>query len=240
VISQRVIGRNGKYHYYERTAGQYLVEQQMWAARAVRSAAPGTSDAVARKAGQKRFEDRFPRASKFDKVALAQWLSCWEGRPHVVAAGKQTNFTHWRKLIEESGTMPDEAFFKEAVAKGILFNSIYRETKAMNLPGYRGQITYYVMACLGRWFGNVMRFDVIWERQGISPELTDIVRAVASRLDNVVRTHGEQRNLGQEYKRLKTWEAVLDALMVPVGTNVPEFQKACADQQRVEIDAEAA
>lgn len=98
--------------FYERARGQYADE------RGRRT-----------EAQRKKFDIEFPKSQLLTKTDLAKFLGVWPGQPHVVARGAQKNFVEFAKQIGEAWeTRKDdynEAFFRQCVAKAIIF----RETE---------------------------------------------------------------------------------------------------------------
>ena len=79
---------------------------------------------------------RFPQKQKFTKTDLAKYHNTWARRPWMVARGATKNFTAFMVDLETGGSIPekpDEDFFKQSIAKAILFREADKIIKAKNI-----------------------------------------------------------------------------------------------------------
>ena len=99
--------------FYERARGQY-------------------ADARARltQAQRRKFDLEHPRSQLFTKTDLAKFVNVWEQRPHEVSLGAQKNFAIFARKIgrawKRNPNDLNEAWYREAVAKAIVFKATER------------------------------------------------------------------------------------------------------------------
>lgn len=189
--------------YYERIRGQYSNEKTRRA----------PSEAL-------RFEQENPKAQMFTKTDLAKHLSSWDQKPHMVSAGAQKNFLNFAVSISKKwDASPDDfndEFFRDSVAKNILFNSVRREvSKAawyQEEPGYLANIVTYTVAKLANIIetqaGNaVLDFSKIWAEQSISSNLLEYCVEIARDVRKVLTAeHRLVQNVTEWAKREDCWK----------------------------------
>ena len=164
--------------FYERARGQY-------------------ADARAHltQAQRRKFDLENPRRQLFTKTDLAKFINVWEGRPHEVSLGAQKNFAAFARRVGQAwDKSPDgfnEAWYRQAVAKAIMFRSTERivSSQSWYQGGYRANIVAYTIAKIAHEVaeqGHTVDFESIWRRQVPGPALTETVTAVAERIHRVL------------------------------------------------------
>ena len=148
--------------FYERARGQYEVARNR----------TGTSPARRRK-----FEEQVPKSQKFTKTDLARYYNAWEQRPEIVSLGAQKNFIYFMTHLAKkwAGFNPDEAFYKDLIAKAILYKTAESIARKHKFSAYRANAVAYTVALLS--FKTVGRLDLgaIWVNQEISRALYDVL-----------------------------------------------------------------
>ena len=152
--------------FYERARGSY---------RAARMALGADSGAG------RRFLTENSKERVFAKTDLAKYLNAWNGLPHLVSYGSQKNFQYFMQSLKDehaTGFSPDEKWFKEFIAKLIIFRSTQDIVKRQKFAAYQAIISAYTVASLAQRFEQSFDLERIWARQDISPELADLVQTV--------------------------------------------------------------
>ncbi|KRF38937.1 AIPR family protein [Terrabacter sp. Soil810] len=189
--------------FYERTRGQYQNER-----------------AKLPPAEAKKFEAVYPRAQLITKTDAAKYSVSWGQEPHKVSAGAQKNFLAFANSVADrwasSDTQFNEAYFKELVAKAILFQAIrVRVAKSeWYQSGYLANIVAYTMAKLAHTIASQARgarldFLAIWNRQQPSAALLEACLDIAHLCFRVLTA--EQRpiqNVTEWAKREQCWQLV--------------------------------
>lgn len=185
--------------FYERARGQY-------------------EDARAKKSSRQRkiFDYEYPRRQRFTKTDLAKFLSVWSGRPHEVSQGAQKNFTVFARRIgkawQESSIEFNETWYRETIAKAILFKATERivSDQPWFQGGFRANIVAYTLARLGMHVsecGQAIDFEAIWWHQAPSPEIKRTIAVVAERMNHVLTNPPEgMRNITEWAKKQLCWE----------------------------------
>ncbi|WP_020141796.1 AIPR family protein [Terracoccus sp. 273MFTsu3.1] len=189
--------------FYERTRGQYQNER-----------------AKLSPAEAKKFEAVYPRAQLITKTDAAKYSVSWGQEPHKVSAGAQKNFLAFANSVADrwasNDTQFNEAYFKELVAKAILFQAIRARVAKSEWyqSGYLANIVAYTMAKLAHAIATQARgarldFLAIWNRQDPSAALLEACLDIAHLCFRVLTA--EQRpiqNVTEWAKREQCWELV--------------------------------
>jgi len=231
--------------FYERTRGSYQNE------RSKRTVAE-----------QKKFEAEYPKAQVIDKTAAAKYEVTWGMRPHMVSAGAQRNFMAFADLVakkwEASDLAFNELYWKQLVAKGILFETV--RTAIAKAPwyekGYLANYTTYSVAKLalevGRQArGGVFDLEAIWARQGVDQVVIDECLRIGEKVQTVLLSDKRPvMNVTEWAKKEQCWELVRQLphelspeLLGSVGSRerAVERRRDAAQVQKIDkgIDAQA-
>ena len=190
--------------FYERARGQYASE------RAKRSPAE-----------RRAFDSEHPRRQVISKTDFAKYMNVWNGRPHQVSLGAQKNFAFFAQEIGKTWTTGStrygEDYFREAVAKAVIFKATERLVSAQPWyqGGYRANIVAYAIARLAHAIaetGRALDFDRIWQLQKLPPPLEDAL-SLTSKVANDVLTMPPEgmSNVTEWAKKPACWSRVMAA-----------------------------
>ncbi|POH60160.1 AIPR family protein [Arthrobacter glacialis] len=192
--------------YYERTRGQYLNERNKLA----------TADA-------NKFLATYPRGQVFTKTDVAKYAVSWDQKPHVVSAGAQKNFVAFAesvaKIWESSNEEINEQYFREIVAKSIMYEEIRRSVAKADWydKGYLANIVTYTMAKLAfeigrQTLGKHFNFAVTWQRQALSEAMLTTALSAAKLVSELLTSPTRRvANVTEWAKSQACWEAVRTA-----------------------------
>ena len=164
--------------FYERARGQYA------------DARGGLTTAQ-----RKKFDLENPRRQVITKTDLAKFLNVWRERPHEVSLGAQKNFAAFARRVGQAWNQdPDnfnEAWYREAVAKAIVFRATERVVDAQPWyqGGYRANIVAYAIAKMAHDVAKMSRalnFEEVWRRQGTGPAVAEALPVVAEAVHDVL------------------------------------------------------
>ena len=164
--------------FYERARGQYA------------DARGGLTPAR-----RKKFDLENPRRQVITKTDLAKFLGVWEQRPHEVSLGAQKNFAAFAGRIGQAWTKApndfNEAWYREAVAKAIVFRATERivDAQPWYQGGYRANIVAHAIAKTAHDVTKMNRavdFQNIWHWQALSPALAGALAVVAESVHGVL------------------------------------------------------
>jgi hypothetical protein len=197
--------------FYERSRGQYQTALSI----------EGSTEARARA-----FRERTPPANRISKTDLARFLNSWNRLPHVVSGGIQKNFiAYMRRMRDSRGAKwePDEAFYRDAIAQGILFLAAQRIVRREAFPAYRINIATYLISYLSHRTGGRLRLDMIWQRQALSDELELLLRNWSYAIDREIQASAAGRNVTEWAKKEACWTAVRQLDLSIEGDLPPEW-----------------
>jgi hypothetical protein len=187
-------GEQGRW-FYERARGQYQVAKSR----------EGTIPAQKR-----RFDERTPTSRRFTKTDLAKYVNSWDQLPHVASRGSQKNFLAFTIEIQKRGKdwKPDETWYRELIAKAILFRQTTRIVRQEEFPAYKANIVTYLIAYLACRSGAGLSLRQIWDNQKISVELESLLRSWAHKINEAITTSAGGRNVTEWCKKEECWEAI--------------------------------
>ena len=208
------------YWYYERTRGEYKV-------------------VLRNHSSKKKFEESHP--NKFTKIDLAKWLLAWETSPHTVSLGAQKCFTAFSKILDEKEkqdpklTFCTANFFKQAVAKGILFRTIDRLVLSAEWykkeRSYKANIVAYAMSLFAKGikdnFGEEYDFDwlSVWDKQAIDQEILPLLDRLAQYARFTFdREDRDVHDVGEWVKKENCWK-MASAEPVDFGEHLENVRK---------------
>lgn len=190
--------------FYERARGQYLQKQMRMT--------PGE---------KKKFLLQHPKNQLITKTDLAKVRNTWDGLPHLVSKGAQTNFIDFAQKIstaweKDEGLHFGDKYFQESVALCLLFRFTEKMVPRQDWyqQGYRANIVTYTIALLHKLVKekyqkkdlDLMR---IWTRQvipnAIQLALTELTELV---YDKITDPQRGIENVTQWCKRDACWLSV--------------------------------
>lgn len=136
--------------YYERARGAYLDDR----ARAKRVTS---------------FDAEYPKDCVFTKTDLAVYESVWSELPYVACLGEQKNFGAFTLRAAKESIIVDQQYFKELVAKCLLYRAAVKLVKELKLPAYKAQTARYSVAYVLSKFRDKLDLKEIWKKQA-APE----------------------------------------------------------------------
>lgn len=200
-------GEQGRW-FYERARGQYQD------ASGREATTPGR---------RKRFLQRTPNARKFTKTDLAKFLNCWDQLPHVVSRGGQKNFVLFMQDLRThrgQGWEPDETYYRELVAKAIVFRACERIVRQEQFAGYRANIVSYLVAHLSLRSAGQFDMDFVWRNQQLSATLGELLRGWSHQVNDAILRTAAGRNITEWCKKEDCWKAV-QSLDLPLPDPLP-------------------
>ncbi len=187
--------------FYERARGQY-------------------ADARARlsRAKRNKFDQENPRSQVMTKTDLAKYLNVWSNNPERVHLGAQKNFSCFSQEIgsqwDENSDNINEEFFREAVAKAIVFKTTQKIVSSQSWyeGGYRANIVAYSISKLANLVQERSRsidFSLIWKHQEIGEGMSNILAIIAKQVLGVLLdTPSTISNVTEWAKKRACWEEI--------------------------------
>ena len=230
--------------FYERARGQYLQKQMRMT--------PGE---------KKKFLLQNPKNQLITKTDLAKVRNTWDGLPHIVSKGAQTNFTEFAQKVSDTwekddGLLFGDRYFQESVALCLVFR--YTENMIPKQPwyqqGYRANIVTYTIALLHRLICvQFPKKDLdlmgIWTRQIVPVTIQNILTELSERVyDKLTDPHRGVENVTQWCKREGCWDSVreIEYMLPPdvcdclIGQDdIRSVVREAKSDRRIEQDADA-
>jgi len=190
--------------FYERARGQFLQEQMRMTP-----------------AQKKKFLLQNPKNQLITKTDLAKVRNTWDGLPHIVSKGAQTNFTEFAKEISDAwekdgGLMFGGQYFQESVALCLIFRGT--ESMIPHQPwyqqGYRANIVTYTIALLHKLIQTQFpKYDLdlmsIWARQAVPTAVQSTLTELSELVYNMLTDSSRDvENVTQWCKREGCWNSV--------------------------------
>jgi hypothetical protein len=199
--------------FYERVRGEYLNEQ-----------------AYLTKAGKKQFQIENPKNQMIDKTFLAKSENVWQEIPYIVSKGAQYSFDEFAKQVtkklEEDNLAITEKYFKDAVAKVIIFKETEKivSNATWYNGGYRAQAVAYILSYLAYYIKRqkkYMNFDIIWQIQELPQQFKHTIYQIGEAIyQNITNPPDGNANIGQWCKKTLCWESVKQ---IDLSLNIDDF-----------------
>jgi len=184
--------------FYERARGQYFA---------------GTAYKTV--ANKNKFLLEYPKKQLIKKIDLVKYLLAFDGRPDLVCSGPGKYIIEFQKNITKLWVTQDakynENWYKEAIAKAIIFNSLTQliHNAAFNTKGgLRSIITTYSISWLSEFLKNKeldIDFNKIWLSQSISQQFMDVFNIIIEEINDELLKTDFLNNITQLGKRLYCW-----------------------------------
>lgn len=178
--------------FYERARGQY-------------------ADMLTRESTPKRKKEYKETHPLFTKTDLAKYENTWDQLPYQVSEGAQKNFHKFMlRLKERKGFIPDEAYYRNLIAKAILFRRTEKLVQQQQYGGYRANIVTYTLAFLSHKTAQRIDLERIWKEQGLTPALEAEIVAVSRFVQKLIVNPPGGANVSEWCKKEKCWSLIRD------------------------------
>lgn len=178
--------------FYERARGQY-------------------ADMLTRESTPKRKKEYKETHPLFTKTDLAKYENTWDQLPYQVSEGAQKNFHKFMlRLKERKGFVPDEAYYRNLIAKAILFRRTEKLVQQQQYGGYRANIVTYTLAFLSHKTAQRIDLERIWKEQGLTPALEAEIVAVSRFVQKLIVNPPGGANVSEWCKKEKCWLLIRD------------------------------
>lgn len=159
------LGRKSeKKWYYERARGQYLVDLSR------------QPTALAKQ----KFKLQTPKERVITKTQFAKYFMTWHQLPHLVSRGSEANYEEFMKLMERESPVINAEFYKDGIARAIVFTTCDRIVKKLNFPGYKANVVAYTVALLSYALGQQAPMMEIWNHQSVGETLEQYMIQLAN------------------------------------------------------------
>lgn len=173
------------------------------------------------KAERASYEKTNPKSQKFTKTDLAKYLNSAAMKPYDVSWGAEVNLTRFQVELEKQWdkdkTIYNEMFYKDLIAKAILFKAIEKEISSQEWyianKAYRAQLVTYTFSKLvyevQKNNNSELDYKYIWDKQMIPDYLIEEIQKIAKIAFDVFYDENRQyTNIGEYCKRKDCWEVL--------------------------------
>lgn len=226
--------------FYERVRGEYL-----------------NSMAYLSVTEKSKFEIENPKSQLLDKKFLAKAYNSWAKIPNIVSKGAEDNFKkfvdHINNLIEKDELLITEKFFKESIAKIILFKGVEKLVSNASWydGGFRAQTVTYSIAYLSELcdFSKInLNFGRIWDEQKIPEKLYDVLQTITYEVYQcITNPPSGHANIAQWTKQESCWATVkqlefdlpeIDSTLIVDKEEIKQINKDAKTIKKLDNDIE--
>lgn len=200
--------------FYERAAGSYntLLSRE------------GTTPARLRA-----LKDSVPVSRKITKTELAKYQMAWNARPDVVSLGTQKCFDRFMKELAEAevagtSTVPEPTFFKELVAKAIVFKAVHKAARPL-VSAFLANVAAYTVAVVALSYRDAFDLEKVWRNQGVSHRFLEQVEIWAREVNERLHETANGKMISEWAKRPECREAMFARPFSPPSFDVPEARR---------------
>lgn len=171
------------------------------------------------KAERATYEKINPKSQKFTKTDLAKYLNASFMKPYDVSWGAEVNLTRFQvemeKQWDKDKNVFNELFYKELIAKAILFKTIEKEISKQDWyiqnKAYRAQLVAYTFSKLvyeaQKNNNSELNNKAIWDKQFVCDYLVEEIGKISKlAFDVLYDVNRQYSNIGEYCKRKECWE----------------------------------
>ena len=170
----------------------------------------------------KKWELAHPKNQKFSKTDIAKWEMSWNLYPHIASKGGEVCFDKFFSLyLEKHLINVDRTYYRNLIAKAILYQSIEQINKEKGVKGYLNIICNYVMATIAHKTNKNLNLDYIWNHQDIHPQLVSYIVLASDIVNKYILKVGEDgTNPSVKAKKDSFWNDIMLRMV-----KLPELDK---------------
>lgn len=140
------------------------------------------------------FESTFPKKLKFTKEDMAKVWCAWEGFPHDAVKGASTAYSQFLKKVIPVCPVPDEHFYKELIAKLIIFRFLKDRPENKVYGNGKATVMAYALALLKELSHGKFNLMKIWENQSVSDDLKVCLNTLCDGIFQILSSKATDQN----------------------------------------------
>ncbi len=170
-------------------------------------------------AKRKAWEAIHPRRQMISKTDLAKFEHSWSQLPHIVSRYAQKCYLDFMDRLDRRGTfVPDEEYFRHAMARAIMFKQTERIVSRQKFGGHRAEIVTYSLAWLSHHTAMRVDLEAIWAAQTMPDPLATFLESVVVHAHAHVTNPPGGQNVTEWCKKEKCWEIFREtAIPIPAA-----------------------
>ena len=174
------------------------------------------------------FEATYPKEQMFTKYDLAKYVCCFETKsatvlernkpkeihfgPHIACLGNEKVFEYYFKnVMPQDPNMIDSVYFEDVIAKAIMFmdaDKRYGTKRTGAIGDLKKTVVPYALALLYQEVGGRIDWFKIWERQSISPEMSDLLYSLMYKVNDFIRHNSPIDRFDEWGKKQECWDTL--------------------------------
>lgn len=182
--------------FYERAAGGYNVLLSL----------KGSTPARLRK-----LKEAIPPSRKLSKNDVAKYVQAWRLLPHIVSLGSEKNFKAFMDDLDASPEIVpnplDVNWYKEMIAKAIIFRTVHAMVKRM-FPQGQANVAAYLVSIVAERLAERLDLARIWNRQALSDEFRRLLADWSHIVFRAMTVKAAGKQIPEFAKRLECWDHV--------------------------------
>lgn len=167
-----------KHWFYERLRGQYDESRK----------------SKRTKYDRDMFDAEFPSDLKFSKEEAAKVWCAWAGLPNDAVKGATTTYTTFMKRMLEICPVPDENYYKELIAKIILYRFLKRRPENKVYGNGKATVMAYALAMLRELSFDKFDLMKVWEAQGLSNNTMHFLNGLSDQIFEYLLEKAQNKN----------------------------------------------
>ena len=171
-------------------------------------------------AQRKAWEAIHPRRQMISKTDLAKYEHSWSQLPYIVSRYAQKCYLDFMdRLDARGGFVPNEEYFREAMARAIMFKQTERIVSRQKFGGHRAEIVTYSLAWLSHHTAMRVDLEGIWSAQSMPDPLAAYIEKVVVHAHRHVTNPPGGQNVTEWCKKEKCWE-IFREIEIPIPAAV--------------------
>lgn len=207
MLADKVVTKTGSRWYFERTAGSF-----------------STYKYDKTKTELKKIAEEYPE--HFNKSDVAKYINTWRGEPTIVALGKEKNHVRFVDNYVTAARVEalDAEEYRKIVAKAIVYRTVYKTIRDMNITHFPDMATYYLIALMAKLYGDRFDLNNVWLTQKLSKQLVEQVKVWAQKLVEVFNNSlPKGGNMTEWAKTNSCWSVVQANGLTEPAPGIPEI-----------------
>lgn len=167
-----------RHWFYERLRGQYDERKK----------------SLRTKYDRDMFEAEYPSDLKFSKEDVAKVWCSWAGMPNDAVKGATTTYTTFMKRIKEICPVPDEKFYKELIAKIIIYRFLKKRPENKSYGNGKATVMAYALAMLRELSFDKFDLMKVWDAQGLSDNVMHFLNSLSDQIYQYLYSKSQRQN----------------------------------------------
>ena len=183
------------------------------------------------------FVTEFPKSQMIKKTDFAKRAWAWgipdkrgkkEVLPYVASKSAEIVYRKYIDTIENNKIEADLSYYKESIAKEIIYKKIYSLLNDLGVSGYKSNVALYTLSWLSYLSRDKIDLSLIWDAQDVSTKLIEEFKKMIPIVHATILTPNSQKsihfgkNIGEFTKKEDCWN-LLKKKKMSLDDKIPEM-----------------